>query len=138
MHGIVKNSWSPFLSVHGDSNCESVVSASLARAAATFWSNSSSSASREAGAFGRASSGERVEVEHGRAQRRRAPEGDVRQMTRELAERHRLVVGFPGELCLGHAVEQAAGGRHLVVELREQRIGDSHAPENIKPVSGQI
>ena len=35
--------------------------------------------------------------------------------------------GFQANSCLGHAVEQPPRGRHLVVELGEQRVGDSHA-----------
>ncbi len=74
---------------------------------------------------------ERVEIEDGGVERRRAPEGDVGEMAGELAERHRLVVWLPGELRLGHAFEETTGRRHLVIELREQCVCDGHAPENI-------
>ena len=127
MRGIVKNSCSPFLSVHGASSSGSVVSASRPRAAATLSIELLEQRVARRRRL-RPAVGSRVEVEHWGVERRRAPEGNVGQMPGELAERHRLVVGFPGELRLGHAVEEAASRRHLVVELGEQRVGDRHAP----------
>src|SRR5581483_12192780 len=49
--------------------------------------------------------------------------GDVH---RQIAERHRLGMGFPRELVLRDTLEHPAGGLRLVVVLLQQRIDFRH------------
>ena len=60
------------------------------------------------------------------AENRRAPVREIREMRREPAERHRLLVRLPGELRVGHALEQPPCRPHLVIEFSEQRLLESH------------
>ena len=47
-------------------------------------------------------------------------------MLGELPERKRFLVGLPAELVVGHALEQFARNRHLVVELGKKRVDYGH------------
>src|SRR5687767_8919975 len=49
-----------------------------------------------------------------------------RDVLRQLAERHRLLMRLPVELTLRHAFEELPGNGHLVIELGEQRVGNAH------------
>src|SRR5688572_2254847 len=43
-------------------------------------------------------------------------------------ERHASLMGFPGELAVGDALEEPARHAHLPIELRQKRFGDRHPP----------
>src|SRR5258708_7766975 len=56
-----------------------------------------------------------------------APVRDVRQVRRQPAERHRLLVRFPRKLIVGQPIQQLPRRAHLVIEIREQAVFDRHA-----------
>jgi hypothetical protein len=67
-----------------------------------------------------------VELERRLLQRDAAPDRQVGDVRRKLAERHRLRMRLPPKRVRRHALEHPAGGRHLVIELGQQGVGDGH------------
>src|SRR5580765_854440 len=55
-----------------------------------------------------------------------APTRDAAHVSRELAHRPRPVVRPPRQCVVGHALEEAARGAHLVIVVREERVLDRH------------
>ena len=66
------------------------------------------------------------EIDFRFVQRLGAPRRKGRHVRRQRAERERLRVRLPVELVFGHALEQLPRGRHLVIELGQQRIDERH------------
>jgi hypothetical protein len=55
-----------------------------------------------------------------------APRRDRGDVLGQLAQRHRLLVRLPIEVAVRHAFEHFPRHRHLMIELRQQRIDERH------------
>jgi hypothetical protein len=117
--------WSPARSVQLAESASSLAASSAARTlAVTASKRSSSSAVVVAGSGGRGGVFENREVqpvllEHDEHQTRQ-----LHEVRGELAERPGLVVRLPRELRVGHALEDAARGRELVLDVGEGDLAD--------------
>jgi hypothetical protein len=77
-----------------------------------------------------------VEIELRGFERHRAPRQQVHGVDGELAERHRLRVRLPLAAAVRHAREQPACHAHLVIQFRQQALGDGHGEspgQNLSP-----
>src|SRR5262245_55211289 len=59
-------------------------------------------------------------------ERNRSPADKVCKVRRELSKRHRLGMGLPREPLLWHTLQELPRGEDLVIELREQGVGERH------------
>src|SRR6185312_13540917 len=76
------------------------------------------------GCVGRAAGRREVDLRFGGDAR--AVPSEVRQMRGELAESGRFGVRFPGWVLERDALEERAGGAHLVIELGKEPFGEGH------------
>ena len=67
-----------------------------------------------------------AEIELGLVQRGHAPARNRGDVCRQLDERHGFRMRLPCELVLRHPLEDSTRDSHLMIELREQRVDDTH------------
>ena len=129
--GIVKISRSPCLNVHGASISESPAAASPVARRRDLLIELGEQRGDRRRLFGAHVLSRGGDVEDGMPEDGVAPVRDVGDVAGELSEGHRLLVRLPRQLRFRRPLEQPPRRPHLVVVLREQRILDRHAKENI-------